>query len=136
MLSLPPWIFNQPVIGGAGRPRSRIVKQRYYRPAASVDSPGRSRIISPAVRTRHASDIHRGGNMRSLRLAVCFALVLIAAGSPALAAPEGQMTWGVHITLAPTWFDPAETLGIITPFMVMYAMHDALVKAMPGNPAT
>ena len=44
------------------------------------------------------------------------------------------MTWGVHVSLAPTWFDPAETLGIITPFMVMYALHDALAKAMPGNP--
>ena len=44
------------------------------------------------------------------------------------------MTWGVHISLAPTWFDPAETQGIITPFMVMYAIHDALAKAMPGNP--
>jgi peptide/nickel transport system substrate-binding protein len=39
----------------------------------------------------------------------------------------------VHISLAPTWFDPAETPGIITPYMVMYAMHDALVKPMPGN---
>ena len=45
------------------------------------------------------------------------------------------MTWGVHISLAPIWFDPAETQGIITPFMVMYAIHDAMVKAMPGNPA-
>ena len=44
------------------------------------------------------------------------------------------MTWGVHVSLAPTWFDPAETQGIITPFMVMYALHDALAKAMPGNP--
>jgi peptide/nickel transport system substrate-binding protein len=44
------------------------------------------------------------------------------------------MTWGVHISLAPTWFEPAETQGIITPFMVMYALHDALAKAMPGNP--
>ncbi len=44
------------------------------------------------------------------------------------------MTWGVHISLAPTWFDPAETQGLITPFMVMYAVHDALAKAMPGNP--
>src|SRR5436190_23092194 len=86
--------------------------------------------------------LDRGGNMRSLRPAPWVALVLLAAGSPALAAPEGrseapagQMTWGVHITLAPTWFDPAETLGIITPFMTMYAMHDAMVKAMPGNPA-
>ncbi len=41
---------------------------------------------------------------------------------------------GVHISLAPTWFDPAETPGIITPFMVLYALHDALVKPMPGQP--
>src|SRR5262249_43518597 len=29
---------------------------------------------------------------------------------------------------------PAETPGIITPFMVMYALHDAMVKPMPGEP--
>ena len=50
------------------------------------------------------------------------------------AAPEGQLTWGVHVSLAPTWFDPAETPGIITPFMVLYALHDAMVKPMPGEP--
>ena len=63
-----------------------------------------------------------------------FLTVGILQASPAGAAPEGQMTWGVHITLAPTWFDPAETPGIITPFMIMYALHDAMVKPMPGNP--
>jgi peptide/nickel transport system substrate-binding protein len=42
----------------------------------------------------------------------------------------------VHVSLAPTWFDPAETPGIITPFMLMYALHDAMVKPMPGNPLT
>ncbi len=36
--------------------------------------------------------------------------------------------------MAPTWFDPAETPGIITPFMILYALHDALVKPMPGLP--
>jgi peptide/nickel transport system substrate-binding protein len=51
-------------------------------------------------------------------------------------APHGQMTWAIHVTIAPTWFDPAETTGIITPFMFLYAMHDALVKPMPGNPMT
>src|SRR5213082_2759870 len=55
---------------------------------------------------------------------------------PALAAPEGTMTWGVHITLASRWLDPAETEGIITPFMVLYALHDALVKPMPAGPNT
>src|SRR2546427_9060531 len=72
--------------------------------------------------------------MRRLRLAVGVLSAQLAVDPVAAAAPEGQLTWGVHISLAPTWFDPAETLGIITPFMVMYALHDALAKAMPGNP--
>src|SRR5437667_1229376 len=60
----------------------------------------------------------------------------LVAGAPRAAAakPNGQLAWGIHTTLAPTWFDPAETPGIITPFMVLYALHDALVKPMPENP--
>jgi len=73
--------------------------------------------------------------MPRVRFAACALVALLAVAPAATAAPEGQLTWGVHISLAPTWFDPAETQGIITPFMVMYAIHDALVKAMPGNPA-
>jgi peptide/nickel transport system substrate-binding protein len=65
---------------------------------------------------------------------VCLALALIVGFVPvAMAAPEGTMTWGVHITLASRWLDPAETEGIITPFMVLYALHDALVKPMPAG---
>ena len=60
--------------------------------------------------------------------------VLVLAPAPGSAAPEGQMTWAVHISLAPTWFDPAETSGIITPFMVLFALHDAMVKPLPGAP--
>ena len=41
----------------------------------------------------------------------------------------------MHISLSPTWFDPAETPGIITPFMELYALHDAMLKPMPGNMA-
>src|SRR5262252_7462328 len=62
--------------------------------------------------------------------------VVLAVVPPARAAsepPAGQVTWAAHITLAPTWFDPAETPGIGTPFMILYALHDALVKPMPGN---
>src|SRR5262245_10265894 len=70
------------------------------------------------------------------RLFVCsLALAFLAFGpSSGEAAPEGQMTWAAHISLAPTWFDPAETSGIITPFMVIYALHDAMLKPMPGHP--
>ncbi len=66
---------------------------------------------------------------------VIFVVAGLLAVTPARAAgPEGQITWGVHISLAPTWFDPAETPGIITPFMILYALHDAVVKPMPNNP--
>jgi len=55
--------------------------------------------------------------------ALLLALAITAVGaSPSAAAPDGradapagQMTWAVHISLAPSWFDPAETSGIITP---------------------
>jgi peptide/nickel transport system substrate-binding protein len=57
---------------------------------------------------------------------------LLAAAAPAWAA-QGQMTWAVHVSLAPTWLDPAETPGLITPFMILYAVHDGLVKPLPGN---
>ena len=64
------------------------------------------------------------------------ALGLIA-GAPGVAhagGPQGQLIWGIHVSLAPTWFDPAETPGLITPFMILYALHDAMVKPMPGQP--
>jgi peptide/nickel transport system substrate-binding protein len=60
-------------------------------------------------------------------------VLVLGVTGPAIAAPEGTMTWGVHITLASRWLDPAETEGIITPFMVLYALHDALVKPMPAG---
>ena len=66
------------------------------------------------------------------RIAIALCLLLLSA-SPVLAAPEGQLTWAVHVSLAPGWFDPGETAGIITPFMFLYALHDALVKSMPGQ---
>jgi len=62
--------------------------------------------------------------------------LLVGVVRSASAAPEGTMTWGVHITLASRWLDPAETEGIITPFMVLYGLHDALVKPMPAGQQT
>src|SRR5947207_8459812 len=43
------------------------------------------------------------------------------------------MTWALHFTPAPSLFEPAETPGLITPFMFLYALHDGLVKPMPGK---
>ena len=70
------------------------------------------------------------------RDALALAAGALVAGSSgaAIAAPTGQLTWGIHVSLAPGWFDPAETSGLITPFMVLYALQDAMVKPMPGKP--
>ncbi len=78
----------------------------------------------------------RNGIVVTRRDVLAIAALGLAAGAPAVAraAPQGQLIWGVHISLAPIWFDPADTSGIITPFMVLYAIHDALVKPMPGQP--
>src|SRR5437764_9768232 len=77
---------------------------------------------------------------------VALALVTLLVCGIALAAPwndaraqtkpEGEMRWALYVTIAPAWFDPAEVVGVLTPFWVMYAMHDALVKPMPGNHLT
>src|ERR1700704_5320272 len=75
-----------------------------------------------------------GINRREVLALAAFGL---AAGAPiaSLAAgPGAQLIWGSHVSLAPTWFDPAETPGLITPFMILYALHDAMVKPMPGQP--
>ena len=69
-------------------------------------------------------------------LVLVLALVLLAgvlAPAPTAAQSPSQMTWAVHVSIAPTWFDPAEHTGIITIMKVLYALHDAMVKPMPGN---
>jgi peptide/nickel transport system substrate-binding protein len=73
---------------------------------------------------------------RDLLALTALGLVAGVPGTARAAAPSGQLTWAIHVSLAPTWFDPADTQGIITPFMVLYALHDAMVKPMPGKSQT
>jgi peptide/nickel transport system substrate-binding protein len=76
---------------------------------------------------------------RRPHVVVAFAALLVAAlaVSPPPALPaEGEMRWGLHVTLAAKWLDPAETEAFNTPYMVMYAVHDALVRPMPGGALT
>jgi peptide/nickel transport system substrate-binding protein len=92
-------------------------------------------LFSISCRRKPSHGASRTDTTRRHILALVALALTIAAPVPARATnPEGQLTWGVHISLAPTWFDPAEMSGIITPYMVMYALHDGLVKAMPGKP--
>ena len=74
--------------------------------------------------------------MRALVSVILVAALLLGAGltpAAAQAKPEGEMRWALYVTLAPAWFDPAEVVGVLTPFWVLTALHDALVKPMPGN---
>src|SRR5215470_9917418 len=74
-------------------------------------------------------------SVRSICVVISLFLTLILPGlaAQAVALPEGQMSWAAHVTLAPRWLDPGETESAITPFMVLYAIHDAMVKPMPGG---
>jgi peptide/nickel transport system substrate-binding protein len=74
--------------------------------------------------------------LRSVRLAVVLVLAVLlpAPFTAALAAPPANtMVIGLHVTLVNRWLDPGGTEALITPFMVLYAIHDALTKPMPGN---
>src|SRR5947207_4692239 len=83
----------------------------------------------------HPPHLAGGDGMSRRELLALAALGLIAGPAlPAAAAEaQGQLIWGVHVSLAPSWFDPGEASGIITPFMVLYALHDAMVKPMPDK---
>ena len=85
-------------------------------------TPGRG---GSAIRTHHATCASTLRHGRALRRSG-------SGASPRCA--DRQLTWGVHVSLAPTWFDPAGMSGIITPYMVYYALHDPLLRPMPGLP--
>src|SRR5437899_7456613 len=70
---------------------------------------------------------------RDVNVLLAVGLLALASVAPLHAAPEGTMTWGVHVSLATRWLDPGETEGVIIPFMLLYALHDALVKPMPAG---
>src|ERR1700704_345885 len=69
---------------------------------------------------------------RALRPLVLIAVLALCWAAPAGAQPSGTVAVAAHITLATRWLDPAETDSEITPFMIFYALHDALVKPLPG----
>ena len=74
--------------------------------------------------------------MKRVTRTILLGLLIVAASNGAVAAqgqPEGQLTVAFDASIAPTFLDPAETPGIGTPFTFLYAMHDALIKPLPGN---
>ncbi len=75
-----------------------------------------------------------------MRLMSLMSFVLFVLGIPCMGytappapyKPAGTMSWGVHFQLAADWVDPATTTRT-TQWVVLYAIHDALLKNMPGE---
>jgi len=59
--------------------------------------------------------------------------VLLLAATPSAAAPEGTLTFALHFSPVTRWLDPAEGESTITPFLLLYALHDGLLKPMAGS---
>ena len=71
--------------------------------------------------------------IRYLRSVLAVALATVACSlvlAQRASAADGTMTWGVHVSLTPAFFDPADATGTALPLMVYYGVHDALVRPM------
>src|SRR5713226_5201492 len=62
-----------------------------------------------------------------------FCAVLLLAATPAAAAAEGTLTFALHFSPVTRWLDPAEGESTFTPFLLLYALHDGLLKPMAGS---
>ena len=75
--------------------------------------------------------------LRFYRAFARFLLVIAAIGAAAsgvaAAQPSGRAVMAFHVTISPSWFDPSTAPAQITPFGVLYAIHDALVRPYPGH---
>src|SRR5690349_5417652 len=69
-------------------------------------------------------------SLHRLLLAALLALTAFPAGAE---QPSGRVTIAWHVTLSPSWFDPSTAPPQITPFGMLYAIHDALVRPYPGQ---
>src|SRR5262244_1782418 len=125
-------LTKNPVYGSLPRSPCRI--QIVASPENNAPpSARRCRVCGIMWRRSSYSEVPMRRVIISFGIAFMTCLAFVGEPRPVAAAPEGTVTWGVHITLASRWLDPAETEGIITPFMFLYALHDAIVKPMPAG---
>ena len=70
--------------------------------------------------------------MHTLIAFLCAALWLATAGLAA-AAPEGTLTIAMHFSPVTRWLDPAEGESTITPYLMLAALHDGLLRPTAGK---
>ena len=103
------------------------------RSVAHARGPGSGALSTRRLSTRRLDNLNEGTQSSPVPRLLVALLLTLALITPATAAPEGQLTYALHISLATRWLDPGDLEGLITPFVVFYALHDAVVKSMPGT---
>jgi peptide/nickel transport system substrate-binding protein len=76
------------------------------------------------------------GPIRSIVVVSVLVLFLGGGFAPAAhaqATPAGEAVIAWHVTIAPSWFDPSTAPAQITPFGILYALHDSVVRPLPGG---
>ena len=68
-----------------------------------------------------------------IAVVLALAALLVSVAPPVAAQTESQLTVAFDASIAAAFLDPAQTGGLATPFVFLYALHDALVKPLPGN---
>jgi peptide/nickel transport system substrate-binding protein len=71
--------------------------------------------------------------MATVALSLLAAVLVLSATPGAAQGPSGRAVVAFHVTIAPSWFDPSTAPPQITPFGVLYAIHDALVRPYPPH---
>src|SRR5215510_10741093 len=79
--------------------------------------------------------LHRSGRRGYVTAALALTAVMLAVapGGDAQTAPSGEAVIAWHVVIAPTWLDPSTAPAQITPFGILYAIHDGLVRPLPGQ---
>ena len=72
---------------------------------------------------------------RRIALLLTAAVLMLGATREAAGqtAPAGEAVIAWHVTLSPSWFDPSTAPPQITPFGLLYAIHDAMLRPLPGQ---
>ena len=91
----------------------------------------------PKVRAEKTTKMNLCRKLVRASILSCLIAVTIPGFTAAQTKPESEMRFALYVTLAPAWLDPGEAPpGFFSPFWLMYGVHDALVKRMPGSNMT
>ncbi len=109
--------------GTGEHPADRITRRTLLRASLVALAAGSALLLSAC-----------GGGAPGSQPGASSAATSAASGSAAgKVEPRGRMTYIWHTTIAPSWLDPQEAPPQVTPYSFCYALHDAMVKHMPGK---